>query len=387
MKSTYLDIALALALGAVVVSGFAYTWNSANNTTTGINGPLGMSADGRVICAVSSASRPSVSTNWGQTFTVATNNSLRAPSQGHVAVSADGTKIVAYLLTNGLAGGIFATYDYGANWTKMNVPGLPSSAAISLASSADGSKLIAGVANGPAFFSTNSGANWRTSSVPNLNWVSMASSADGGRIIGAVSGSFLLLSMDFGVTWFLPGLPVQTWKSVCISGDGKWVGAVGSLGTYISSNAATSWTTNKIGGNNNTIACSANGSTWMITGSQVYTSTDSAATWQTNLSSGQWNNGAVSADGCELIAVGTPGGTMIGRVTPSPELGIQVTNGVSGISWLIPSTNFVLQQSGDLTSTDWLPVAGSPVLNFTNLNYEIAVPNRGSNGFFRLIAQ
>jgi hypothetical protein len=78
---------------------------------------------------------------------------------------------------------------------------------------------------------------------------------------------------------------------------------------------------------------------------------------------------------------------MIGRVTPSPLLGIQATNGNIGISWLIPSTNFVLQQSTHLTATHWQPIARSPVLNFSNLHDEVAVPNTASNSFFRLIAQ
>ena len=55
--------------------------------------------------------------------------------------------------------------------------------------------------------------------------------------------------------------------------------------------------------------------------------------------------------------------------------------------WLLPSTNFVLQQNSDLTSNDWMPAGGGPVLDFTNLQYEIAVPASTSNAFFRLIAQ
>jgi len=384
MKSRYLDLILALALGVVVVSGFAYTWAPA---TTNINGSLGMSADGRVICAVPSAAHPSMSTNWGQTWTIKTNNSLSGSFTGHIAVSADGTKMVAFFrtTTNGIVSGIFASDDFGASWTKMNVPGVPTNAAISLASSAGGSKLIAGLANGPVYFSTNGGADWQTSSVPNLDWVSMASSADGGRMIGAVLGNDLYFSTNFGATWTPTNLPPQSWRSVCVSSDGKSIGATGNLGTYVSGNAGISWTSNKINGN--TVACSANGSTWIVTGSQVYTSNDGGAAWQTNLSTGQWYNGAVSADGCELVAIGFPGGTMIGRVTPSPRLGIQATNGAIGISWLIPSTNFVLQQSTDLTSTDWLFVASSPLLNFTNLHYEVTVPVTASNSFFRLIAQ
>jgi hypothetical protein len=52
------------------------------------------------------------------------------------------------------------------------------------------------------------------------------------------------------------------------------------------------------------------------------------------------------------------------------------------ISWLIPSTNFVLQQSPDLIS--WSSVTDILVLNLTNLNYELTFSPSNSSGFYRL---
>jgi len=77
----------------------------------------------------------------------------------------------------------------------------------------------------------------------------------------------------------------------------------------------------------------------------------------------------------------------ISRVTPSPQLNIQKTDPNLTVSWLIPSTNFVLQQSADIAAANWTPVTNNPVLNFTNLNQEVTVPATNITGFFRLISQ
>jgi hypothetical protein len=110
-------------------------------------------------------------------------------------------------------------------------------------------------------------------------------------------------------------------------------------------------------------------------------------TWQTNLATAQWLGGTVSADGDEMVAVGSGQGTWIGRLTPSPLLNIQTTNNNVGISWLLPSTNFVLQQSSDIAAISWTAVTNNPTLNFTNLNLELNLPTTATNTFFRLMAQ
>jgi hypothetical protein len=62
------------------------------------------------------------------------------------------------------------------------------------------------------------------------------------------------------------------------------------------------------------------------------------------------------------------------KVTPS------TTNLI--VSWIIPSTNFVMQQSGDLHN--WADLTNQPVLNLTNLRNEVFLPPPGSNVFYRL---
>jgi len=44
----------------------------------------------------------------------------------------------------------------------------------------------------------------------------------------------------------------------------------------------------------------------------------------------------------------------------------------------------VLRQNFDLGSTNWTDVAMPPTLNFTNLNYQVAVSPSLGRGFYRL---
>lgn len=392
MKSKCLDLILALMLVVVVVSGFATTWTQ---TPAAEGDSVGTSADGRVILAVPSTSHPEISTNWGQTWTTLTNTpSWGADHQGGVAMSADGRTIIATLTSNSpFQSWVFISTNYGVAWTRTDV--LSSNIfGLVVACSGDATKLLAGIANGPICFSTNSGISWYPSSIINASqnedWASVASCADGHLMAAVVNGGKLYFSTNFGELWVPTNLPALSWNSVCVSGDGNWVGVTGASGSYISSSAGASWITNKLNGQ--AIACSANGTNWIIGGgvasnSPVCTSSDGGVTWVTNLSTvtSFWPDAAISADGCEFIVTGVTG--WVGRTTPSPQLNIQSTNGNASLSWLVPSTNFILQQSSDLAIANWVTVSNSPVLNLTNLQDEVSVPESATNGFFRLIAQ
>ena len=52
------------------------------------------------------------------------------------------------------------------------------------------------------------------------------------------------------------------------------------------------------------------------------------------------------------------------------------------VSWIVPSTNFVLQQSPDLSS--WTDVTDTPALNLTNLQNEVVLSPTNGSGFYRL---
>jgi len=76
------------------------------------------------------------------------------------------------------------------------------------------------------------------------------------------------------------------------------------------------------------------------------------------------------------------GGVYVYQTIPSPQLNLTPTNGSFKLSWIIPSTNFVMQQSSDLSS--WSGVTNAPVLNLTNLQNDLVLSPTGGSGFYRL---
>jgi hypothetical protein len=96
-----------------------------------------------------------------------------------VASSSDGTKLVAVVYD----GGIYTSTDSGASWTQTSAPS-PSPGWLFVASSSDGIKLVAVVDGGGIYASTNSGTTWALTSAPtNQSWLSVASSFDGIKLV------------------------------------------------------------------------------------------------------------------------------------------------------------------------------------------------------------
>jgi hypothetical protein len=61
---------------------------------------------------------------------------------------------------------------------------------------------------------------------------------------------------------------------------------------------------------------------------------------------------------------------------------LALSNGNLTLSWVIPSTNFILQQCSDLSS--WANVTNTPVLNLGNLQNQVTLPASSAVGFYRL---
>jgi hypothetical protein len=76
------------------------------------------------------------------------------------------------------------------------------------------------------------------------------------------------------------------------------------------------------------------------------------------------------------------GGIYISQTTPTPQLYLAYTNTNLAFSWIVPSTNFVLQQSPDLIS--WSSITDQPTLNLTTLNSELLLSPTNSTSFYRL---
>jgi hypothetical protein len=91
-----------------------------------------------------------------------------------------------------------------------------------------------------------------------------------------------------------------------------------------------------------------------------------------------------------VLGTNPPGGTVGGGIwaahtLPTPSLNITPANGNLKLSWIVPSTDFVLRQSSDLAG--WSDVADAPGLNLTNLQNEVVLSPTNGCGFYRLKTQ
>ncbi len=345
-----------------------------------------------------------------------------------LASSADGSRL--------LAGGPSALYlstNSGANWATNNIPAHDWAC---VASSADGNLLAAAVGfsgTGGIYFSTNGGGSWAPSLAPLKQWRQLAMSADGTKIVALpVTGTPYYLSMDSGSTW-TTNTPPASFGTIALSADGShWAANHGNGGIFVSTDMANSWASNNVnvspfdapslafsadgntqvaaqGGNGGLICISTNlgvswntntvHNVWLSTAASadgqrlvtvgysfIYTSADSGQTWVSNSAPklSEWSAVAGSADGHAVVAAGFPGGIYILKTTPSPSLNINLTpsNGNLGLSWIVPSTNVVLQQSSDLAG--WSNVTNVPSLNPSNVQNQVTIPLSNSFGFYRL---
>jgi hypothetical protein len=220
-----------------------------------------------------------------------------------VASSADGTKLVAAVFIDDSSGGaggrMYTSTDSGATWTPRDT----NRWWWSVASAADGTKLVAVVQSGQIYTSTDSGGSW-TPRDTNRNWQSVASSADGTKLIAADFGGWLYVSGDSGATW-APHGPQRNWTTVASSSDGAKLVATGTGEVlYTSTNFGVNWTPRETNRSWQSVASSADGTKLVaaVGDGQIYTSTDSGATWTPRAPNRNWLSVASSADGTRLAA-------------------------------------------------------------------------------------
>jgi hypothetical protein len=196
----------------------------------------------------------------------------------------------------------------------------------------------------------DSGNSWITSNVPIEDWLQVASSADGNMLAAVAYGGPIYTLRNFGKIWTSNNVPSEKWTSVAMSVDGSQLAAT-------------------------------------VLGGSIYTSADFGNTWTSNnVPSQDWTSIASSADGNELAAVVFGGGIWISQTTPMPQLNIAPINPNFKLSWIVPSTNFVLQQSSDLSK--WAEVTDAPpALNVTNLQNEVVLSPTNNRDFYRLESQ
>ena len=219
-----------------------------------------------------------------------------------LASSADGTKLVA-----GVAGGqLYTSADSGTTWT----PHGPSANWGGVASSADGTKLVAGIVGGQIYTSADSGTTWTTHGASS-NWLAIASSADGTKLVAGLNPGQIYTSADSGTTWTAHG-PWTNWLAAASSTDGtKLVATVIAGQIYTSADSGVTWTPHgsSVNWKRNGVASSADGTKLVAgnTAGQIYTSGDSGMTWTQHGVSADALSVASSADGTKLLAADNGG--------------------------------------------------------------------------------
>jgi hypothetical protein len=396
---TELIVTFLFGLFAAVNLAFAQSWTQTIAPITNLLwGAVAASADGsQIVATARTGTQPLkgpiyISSDSGRTWI---SNTLSPEVWTGIASSADGTKLVSVASLSF----VYTSTNSGTSWGFS----IPIANWSCVASSADGTKLVAAPLNGSIYTSTNSGGTWSPSAGTSGGWKSVASSADGTKLVAAAHNS-VYTSTDSGNTWTsnsLPDEPWETWASVASSANGNILAVaaggynVGFGYIYVSTNSGSTWT------NNNSpvlawqsVASSADGKTLvaaaLTSGSgpfsnSLFISKDLGVTWvSNNVPAETWTSVASSADGNMLVAGTSYGGVWISHVTPSPQLNISTVSSNMALSWIIPSTNLVLQQNLDLATTNWLTLTNTPALNLTNLRNQIMLPPSNGSGFYRL---
>jgi hypothetical protein len=271
---------------------FGATWTQTLFTGSNSQG-VACSSDGSRVCVVALGANNYTSADYGVTWTA------RGGGLSCVASSASGSKLAAAASTGGF---LYTSTDYGVNWISRPLSGTIRS----IASSSDGSKLVAVIQNGQIYTSTDSGASW-TARESSRAWYGVASSADGTKLVAVVNGGQIYTSTDSGVNWTARDSS-RSWYAVASSSDGaKLVAVVQGGQIYTSTDSGATWTARESSRNWYSVASSADGTilTAGVSGGgsgQLYASTDGGVTWVARDSSRQWNGVAMSADGTKQFA-------------------------------------------------------------------------------------
>ena len=326
------------------------------------------------------------STNTGQTWELKS-----AQSVGEVVSSFDGTVLAA-------------RSDYVTVSTNSGIIWLDSPASAygvsSLALSADGTKLYRSEIGGPRsggniWMSTNLGATWVSTSAPTTNWYEVCCAANGAKLAAVHGTTQVHVSTDFGNTWTETNISGATnLYTVAWSADG---GVLLTCANYVfrSTNSGLSWEqtgapyANWLG-----IACSADGSKLTAVGLNypnyiVYSSTNSGVSWvSNNLPNLYWSHVSESADGgVRFLSAAYTGDIFKSQMVYPPKLKVSNSTGLLVLSWIVPSTSFILQQNADLSAPNWVNVAAPPVVNYATLTYEVSVTPPAGPMFYRLVSQ
>lgn len=215
-----------------------------------------------------------------------------------VASSLDGTNLVAAstggaLYISGDAGATWSAAESNRNWADV-------------ACSADGSVMAAAVFNGLVYVSSNFGASWTATASGSAAWVGLAMSADGGKLAAVVQNGALFLSSNRGASWSATsGAGTRNWSSVAMSDNGSRIVATVNPGLiYISDDSGATWAPRAENAAWASVACSTDGAKMVaaVEGGMIYVSTDGGQSWFSRATPELWRSVVSSTDGQRLAA-------------------------------------------------------------------------------------
>ena len=259
------------------------TWNSQGATTASSGGSTTYTNGSSVSTIPTTAPQKSGHTfiGWftGATSGVQVTNASFTPASPYAAV----TFYAHWSVNRSSSVGTWA-------WTNQSSAGTRKWHA--LATSADGSKLFAGVDDGGSLYrSTDFGVTWSViAGTSGKNWFSIASNIDGTKVAAVDRGGDIWTSSNSGSTWTQRSVgAVRNWESIASSSDGTKLIAVASNGDnngyiYTSSNGGVSWSSDlaPAGTNKFTGVASSNDGTYLAAttwANGIYTSSNSGQTW------------------------------------------------------------------------------------------------------------
>lgn len=282
------------------------------------------------------------STNAGLTWT-----QTSAPTNQYwfsIASSSDATKLVVSTGGSIYGSGIWTSTNSGLTWIQTSAP-TNGDYSYSVASSADGSKLVAVDTFVETInISTNSGFSWTQSSAPAKAWRCVASSSDGTKLVAGTQGSSdgIFTSTNSGFTWALSpdsATLEKGWFCVASSSDGNKLVAIASSGLLV------------------------NGKSVL----PIYGSTNSGVSWVKTSApaTGYWSI-ASSSDGTKLVAVSAYGEIYTATAIRPPSLTLQFFSGYPLLSlYGNLGDTYTVQYTTNLATTNWAPMLIVPHLSIS----------------------
>lgn len=400
MKAWIAGMVALIALLNCEEASYSQTWIQLTNAPNKEWWAITSSADGTRLAASVINGPVYTSTNSGQTWT---SNSIATGTWFGMASSSDGAKlaVVNDVWTSNGKGGIYT--NSGTTWAASSAPSI-NVLWTSIACSTNGSTLVASgaaAAGSPAnvvYASNDAGNTWHNANLPKLNGTGVASSGDGTKLIAlAAQTNIFYSSSDSGTTWVPNLIPSNGWYRVASSADGTKLTAITQIThfttgdglIYTSTNSGVTWKPgNAISLDWESVASSADGSVLIACGfdayGAVYTSTNFGQSWVSNNipNADPWAAVAASADGSRLFAASATG-QIYASVPPSAPLSGQRSGANFMLAWPIANTGFQLQQSSILTTNNWAMVTNSVVTQNGQNQVSVLVTNKQE--FYRLI--